>query len=271
MKLAAILVGLAVLAVAGAAAFVWSGIYNVSAIDQHLPPTHFILQKAMQRSVERRAKQVEVPPLGDPEQIARGIALYRMHCVQCHGAPGVAPQPFALGMRPLATPLARTGRDQPPAHVYWVLRNGLKMTAMPAFEFRMDDQDLWAIVAFVMRLPMLTPAEYQRLAAASPPRAAVPAALRDPDAARGKRALEQYACVACHQIPGLVGPEARLGPTLHGIGSRGTLGGVLANTPENMVRWLRSPQSVAPLSAMPDLGVTEQDARDIAAHLQTFR
>jgi cytochrome c1 len=61
-----------------------------------------------------------------------------------------------------------------------------------------------------------------------------------------------------------------VGPPLKGVASRVIIGGVLPNSPENMVLWLRHPQKVAPLTAMPDLGVTEQDARDIAAYLATL-
>jgi cytochrome c1 len=62
-----------------------------------------------------------------------------------------------------------------------------------------------------------------------------------------------------------------VGPPLKGIASRVMLGGVLPNSPANMVLWLRAPQQVAPLTAMPDLGVTERDARDIAAYLATLK
>jgi cytochrome c1 len=72
-------------------------------------------------------------------------------------------------------------------------------------------------------------------------------------------------------IPGATGPRARVGPPLAGIASRKILAGVLPNTPENMVRWLRGPQSVDPPTAMPDLGVTERDARDITAYLATLK
>jgi cytochrome c2 len=91
------------------------------------------------------------------------------------------------------------------------------------------------------------------------------------DAARGRRALEQYACVTCHAIPGVVGANAPVGPPLGGVGARTMLGGVLPNSPENMARWLREPQRYAPLTAMPNLGVTERDARDMAAYLATLR
>jgi cytochrome c1 len=69
----------------------------------------------------------------------------------------------------------------------------------------------------------------------------------------------------------ITGPEARVGPPLTGVGSRLMLGGVLPNTPENMVRWIRAPQQHSPLTAMPDLGVTERDAVDIAAYLAKLK
>ncbi|HLS86318.1 MAG TPA: c-type cytochrome, partial [Burkholderiales bacterium] len=206
---------LALLGAAGAAGFVWSGLYDVSATDQHLAPTYYMLQKTMEKSVERRARDIEVPALGAPAQVRRGVALFREHCVQCHGGPGVAPEPFAMGLTPLATPLQRSGLDRSPAYLYWIIRNGLKMTGMPAWKFRLDDTDLWALVAFVLELPRLTPAEYAALEGLELDRSE-DRADRAPDPKRGKEALEQYACISCHEIPGLVGPEARLGPPLEG-------------------------------------------------------
>jgi mono/diheme cytochrome c family protein len=270
MKIALLLLGLLVLGVLGAIGFVYSGLYDISATDQHLAPTYVAIQKTMERSVARRAARIEVPALGTPAQIERGLALYRAHCVACHGAPGVAPEPFALGLTPLPTPLARSGLDRSPAELFWVLKHGIKMTAMPAWEFRFPDEDLWSLVAFMKRLPLLSVAEYRALPApAALPAVAAPAG--EPSAARGKRALEQYGCIGCHSIPGLVGPEARLGPPLEGIASRVMLGGVLPNSFSNMVLWLRAPQSFSPQSAMPMLGVTERDARDMAAYLATLK
>ena len=85
----------------------------------------------------------------------RGFAHYRDSCLKCHGAPGVAPEPFARGLMPLPNNLAQTALESTPAEMYWVTKNGLKMTAMPAWEFRYPDEDLWAIVAFLRRLPKL--------------------------------------------------------------------------------------------------------------------
>jgi mono/diheme cytochrome c family protein len=255
---------------AGAAAFVGWGLYDVSATDPHLRATNWLIELTVRRAVARRASAIPVPPLGDPAQVERGLALFRAHCVACHGAPGVAPQPFALGMMPLPAPLAQTGREWPPAEIFWVVQQGLKMTGMPAWRFRLTDEEIWAVVAFLRELPRLSPSDYRGMATAdAAPADAGAAGVGDPE--RGRTALHQYACVACHIIPGATGPKARVGPPLAGIASRKILGGVLPNTPENMVRWLRVPQSIDPPTAMPDLGVTERDARDIAAYLATLK
>lgn len=261
----------ALLTAMGAVLFVSLGIYDVSAVHPHSRLAYFVIKATRDRSVERRAGEIAVPPLGEPAQVAHGMALLREHCVRCHGAPGVAPEPFALGLQPVATPLAQTGR-LPPASLYWIVRNGIKMTAMPAFEFRMDEAQLWAVVAAVRALPALSPADYRAMAASLPAVERQARAAAGPaDPARGRIAVGQYGCAGCHAIPGFDGPEARVGPTLHGIGSRLMLGGVLPNSPENMAHWLRSPQSVSPPTAMPDLGVTERDARDMAAWLATLK
>jgi mono/diheme cytochrome c family protein len=267
MKLLALLFALAI---AGVAAFVQSGVYDVSATNQHLAPTYWLIEATMRRAVARRAADIPVPGLDAPETIARGHALYRTHCAQCHGAPGVAPEPFALGMTPRPAPLVQTAREWPPAEIFWVVKYGLKMTGMPAWEFRLADEAIWSVVAFVRELPRLSPREYALLPAPPATTPPAPAVAARADRARGKIALQQYGCVACHEIPGVAGATARVGPPLGGVATRGLLGGVLPNTPENMVRWLRYPQAVDPPTAMPDLGVTDRDARDIAAYLATL-
>jgi cytochrome c2 len=91
------------------------------------------------------------------------------------------------------------------------------------------------------------------------------------DIQRGRIAIRQYGCQTCHVIPGVTGADALVGPPLNGIASRLYLAGILQNSPEHMIAWLRNPQVIDPLSAMPTLGVTERDARDIAAYLYTLR
>lgn len=91
------------------------------------------------------------------------------------------------------------------------------------------------------------------------------------DSEHGRLLLRQYGCGSCHRIPGVVAAEGNVGPPLARIGVRAYLAGMLPNRPENMVRWIRAPQSVDPLTGMPDLKVPEQHARDMSAYLQTLR
>src|SRR5690606_38415338 len=93
-----------------------------------------------------------------------GLALFRSHCVQCHGAPGVAPEPFALGMTPAPANLAITARAWSPAEMFWIVKYGAKMTGMPAWKYRLDDREIWDVVAFLTELPALSPRRYAELA-----------------------------------------------------------------------------------------------------------
>jgi cytochrome c len=88
---------------------------------------------------------------------------------------------------------------------------------------------------------------------------------------RGQAAVVKYGCPACHTIPRVPGASGLVGPPLTGIAARVYIGGVLENTPDNMMQWVRNPRRFSPRTAMPNTGVTEQDARDIAAFLYTLR
>jgi cytochrome c2 len=91
----------------------------------------------------------------------------------------------------------------------------------------------------------------------------------DPD--RGIAAIGRYGCAACHTIPGIRGANAAVGPPLTRIASRSYLAGQIQNTSANMVRWIQHPREVEKGTAMPEMGVTDSDARDIAAYLYTLR
>jgi cytochrome c2 len=105
------------------------------------------------------------------------------------------------------------------------------------------------------------------LANASEPVWAVPGG----NASRGSQRIEQFGCAACHDIPGVKNAEGNVGPPLTRIGDRTYIAGMLRNTPANLVRWIREPQAVVPGNAMPNMGISEADARDIAAYLYTLR
>jgi mono/diheme cytochrome c family protein len=277
-KIAAGIAAAAVIGAGGTALFVYSGAYDISATDQHTPPVYWLMEFMMKRAVAVRSRESDVPAnLAQADVVERGLGHYERQCAQCHGAPGVPPQPAALGMTPVPAYLVPIGRDWPASHIRWVVKYGIKMTGMPAWKYRMSDDEIWEVVAFVKhRLPYLSPAQYREAVAKLPAPAAAEARSPGPesgigDAAAGRRAIDQYACATCHVIPGITGAAQHVGPPLKGIASRSYIGGVLANTPRNMVRWLMSPQSVSPGSAMPDLGVREQDARDITAFLATLK
>ena len=87
----------------------------------------------------------------------------------------------------------------------------------------------------------------------------------------GPALMRSYGCASCHTIPGVAGANGVVGPPLTNIAIRGYIAGVLPNAPANMIRWIRDPQGVDSLTAMPYMGVTESDARDIAAYLYTLR
>ena len=247
------------------------GVYNIGATEPHTAPVYWLLEVGMRHSVRQRARDLVVPPLDDASLVARGRALHDAHCVRCHGAPGVAPETFALGLVPAPANLAYTSREWPPAELFWVVKHGIKMTGMPAWEYRLPDNDIWALVAYLVRLPQQSPAQYRASAPSEPARDTTAEPPSPPDAERGKLAIHQYACATCHVIPGIAGAAAHVGPPLARMGERGLLTGTIPNTRENLVAWLRAPQRVHRDSAMPDLSLTERDARDIAAYLATLK
>jgi cytochrome c len=89
--------------------------------------------------------------------------------------------------------------------------------------------------------------------------------------AKGKAAIRRYGCATCHTIPGISGANGLVGPPLTRIASRVYLAGRLQNTPDNMIRWIQNPQAVDDKTAMPSLGLTDMDARDIASYLYTLK
>jgi cytochrome c2 len=97
------------------------------------------------------------------------------------------------------------------------------------------------------------------------------AAMTGGEPARGRVLVRKYGCEACHTIPGVSGADGTIGPSLESIARRAYLAGRLPNEPQNMIRWIREPQAVSPGTVMPEMGVTEQDGRDIAAYLYTLR
>ncbi|HET8655447.1 MAG TPA: c-type cytochrome [Longimicrobiaceae bacterium] len=91
------------------------------------------------------------------------------------------------------------------------------------------------------------------------------------DVHRGRAAIVAYGCGSCHMIPGIEGADGLVGPPLIHFGSRVYIAGEVTNTPEHLLAWIEAPQAIEPGTAMPNLGVSEAEARDIAAYLYTLR
>ena len=285
LRVRTLLIGLVSVLLAGlvaGAALVYMGFYDISAMRQHTKPVFHLLDYAMSRAVEMRADAKPPPDLGEAARVRGGLVLYREHCLQCNGAPGVSPDALAFGLTPAPANLLHAGRTWPPDEIFWIVRNGVKMTGMPGWAYRLTDDEIWDLVAFVKAMPGFTTRGYAQVAGELPQENASPSpvasslaseaarASRPGDAHAGLKAAQRYLCATCHVIPGMVDANQHVGPPLGGIAGRAFIAGVLPNSPENMVRFLRDPQAIDPLSAMPALGLTEQDARDIAAFMATL-
>ncbi|GAC1334962.1 MAG: hypothetical protein NVSMB26_18560 [Beijerinckiaceae bacterium] len=88
---------------------------------------------------------------------------------------------------------------------------------------------------------------------------------------RGAALIAANGCGTCHTIPGVAGARGNVGPSLDRIGTRVFIAGMLRNNPDNMVRWLKNPQAIIPGNAMPNMGLNDAQARDIAAYLADLR
>ena len=153
--------------VVGAGAFVYSGVYNIGADDPHTAPVYAALSVLRQRSIAAHASNLKVPDLDDPQLILKGAGQYAAMCTQCHLAPGMANSEIRPGLYPVPPKLAQM-RVEPKA-AFWAIKHGIKMSAMPAWGGSHDDPTMWSMVAFVQKLPTMTPAQYKDIVARAPP------------------------------------------------------------------------------------------------------
>jgi len=156
---------LAVIVVGGAIAYAYSGYYDVSVGTGHNAVTHWFLSTLRYNSIKRRAEELEVPPMNDRDMVRAGAVSYDQGCAGCHGRPGREPSD-SFDPRPPA--LTRHNHD--PAYTFWVVRNGIKMSAMPARgEDRMADEQVWEVAAFLQDASRLTEGEYREMVEPPPP------------------------------------------------------------------------------------------------------
>lgn len=150
-----------------AVVLIYSGIYNVAADNPDNKLERWVLHTVRERSIESQSKSVQAPALDDPAMIAEGAEHYDNMCVMCHLAPGLENTKMRQGLNPRPPNLARRAHGDPGEN-FWIVKHGIKMTGMPAWGATHDDQELWNIVAFLRRMPDLTPAEYQAMTNPAP-------------------------------------------------------------------------------------------------------
>ncbi|MEO6994717.1 MAG: cytochrome c, partial [Lacunisphaera sp.] len=140
-----------------------TGAINMGADVKPGPIERTLAPWARDRSVAKRATNEKNPFAGDPTAIATGLDHYRENCAMCHGAPGVADSEVSKGINPPAPTLGKKGDDTPDGELFWVIKHGIRMTAMPAFGPTHTDEEIWKIVAFIHHLPDLTVQERSSL------------------------------------------------------------------------------------------------------------
>ncbi|MEO5735519.1 MAG: cytochrome c [Rubrivivax sp.] len=158
---ALLLVGAAV----GAAVFVASGSYNIAADDPHTAPVTYLLETLRERSMEMHAASLQVPDLGEQRRILEGAGNYNAMCVGCHLAPGMEATEISRGLYPSPPNLSRESVE--PRHAFWAIKHGIKASGMPAWGKGMNDQTAWNMTAFLVRMPQMSPQQYEELVASS--------------------------------------------------------------------------------------------------------
>lgn len=155
-----ILLAIVILAVL-ALGFVYAGVYDVAATRPHSTLVRRTLETLRARSVAVRADEVPEPPPVDAETLAHGFEHYHAMCVACHGAPGRERGEFGQGLSPTPPLLHEDAEDLSAREIFWIVKNGIKVAAMPAFGPTHSDAEIWGIVAVVQRLPEMTPEAYR--------------------------------------------------------------------------------------------------------------
>ena len=163
--LSIVLVTLAVVAVVSLL-FIYSGFYNMGADAHHWPLTSHLIGTLRGRSIATHSQDIQPPGLGDSKQVLKGAGQYAAMCVGCHLAPGVNDSELRPGLYPMPPNLSQTRIDAKEA--FWIIKHGIKMSAMPAWGSSHDDATIWSLVAFLQTLPALNASQYKAIVAKAP-------------------------------------------------------------------------------------------------------
>lgn len=149
--------------IAAAAVFIWSGVYDIGTDSPHWPVVSQAISALRDHSTEHHAQSIQVPTLESPAMVAEGAQHYAENCATCHLAPGMDDSEIRHGLYPKPPNLTRFAPD--PAEAFWIIKHGIKFTAMPAWGPTHSDAMIWAIVAYLQKQPKMSVAEYRKLTA----------------------------------------------------------------------------------------------------------
>jgi mono/diheme cytochrome c family protein len=167
MRIFASLLVAALVVLFGAGAAIYAGYYDVAATSPHWPVTTWFLETARVRSIKAHAAGIAAPPgLDNSDKIVIGVEHFAAHCAVCHGAPGVPKGEIGHGLYPPPPDLAVTAKSYSAGELFWIVKHGIKISGMPAWPDH-SDEELWATVAFLRKLPGMTPDQYAKLIIAS--------------------------------------------------------------------------------------------------------
>lgn len=155
------------LVVVGGLFVMHAGVWSVAATAQDSALVQWVLHSTMRRSVARQAQQIRQAEPPSDAGIRAGSEEYVAMCAGCHGAPGRMRSAAGKGLQPLPPDLAISSAEWRPEELFWIVKNGIKMTGMPAFGPTHDDKTIWNIVAFVRALPDMSADQYQAFTAQS--------------------------------------------------------------------------------------------------------
>lgn len=145
-------------------AYIWFGVFNVSANDKHWAITTSLIEIVRNRSIATRSGDINIPDITSNELIIKGAPNYAAMCAQCHLAPGVNTSELNAGLNPQPPDLTQKSHSShSPNETFWIIQNGIKMTGMPAWGKFHSDEQIWELVAFVNVLPKLSKSEYVSL------------------------------------------------------------------------------------------------------------
>ncbi len=151
---------LVILLIAASLVYIYSGTYNIAATKPHSELATWIFRTAKKYSIQKHAEEIEEPDIGGEELVRNGFEHYDNMCSGCHGAPG---SEAAGGFSPAPPDLVEKADKFRPAELFWVIKNGIKMTGMPEFGSTHSDDELWGIVAFIVKLPDVTAEQYKMM------------------------------------------------------------------------------------------------------------